>query len=164
MRVSRGGLLASAVLTPDPSVRSFRSVERLGAVATLLLVFSCSVGFAHDFVLNYAVEANEEIDVGKLDDCDYGQSCEIRAAGLNIGIVVQRGVTDLPTIDMTIEGPPGCCQVADASATFHSIIRSGSLQLAIYRRVKRDRDEFVRSGFFQNEQVGRIHLRFSRAN
>jgi len=148
----------------SPLVRCFRSTERLAAVSFLLLVLSCSAAFAHDFVVNYAVEANEKTDTGKLDSCDYEQVCEIRAAGLNIEILIKPGVTGLPTIDMTVRGQPGCCYGADAGETFHSTVGPGSLRLAIYRRVQRDRDEFVRNAFFQNQRIGTIHLRFSQAH
>ncbi|XUM22260.1 hypothetical protein ACRAVF_01115 [Bradyrhizobium oligotrophicum S58] len=148
----------------SPLRRWFRFIERLAAVSFLLLVFSGCTEFAHDFVLIYAVEANEKMDSGRLDNCDFERICEIRAAGLNIEILVRTDVTGIPTIDMTVRGQPGCCYGADASETFHSAVKLGSLRLAIYRRVLRDRDEFIRNAYFQSERIGTIHLRFSQVH
>ena len=138
------------------------SVGRALAIWFVLLAFSSSTAFAGDFVINYAVDANGNIDAGKLESCGYERVCHLRAAALNIEILVHRRTTGLPAIDMVVQGPPDCCYSADADEQFHSTLGSGLLRLAIYRRSWRNRDDFVRSQFLYSERFGIIHLGFSQ--
>jgi hypothetical protein len=125
------------------------------------LVVTNSAALAGDFVLNYAVEADGTTDTGKLANCSYEHICKIRAADLNIGIVVRPRTAGLPTMEMKVLGPPGCCYAPGIVEQFHSTLTPDLLRLPIYRRVQRERDGFVRNSFFQSEQIGTVYLAFS---
>jgi hypothetical protein len=117
---------------------------------------------AEDFVLNYAIEADGKTGAGKLETCGYEHVCEIRAADLDIQILVHPGATGLPTMDMIVRGPPGCCYTVDATQQFQTTLTPGLLRVAIYHRVWRHGDDFVRNAFLQTERIGTIHLAFSQ--
>ena len=132
------------------------------AVLPALMVDANGAASAGDFILNYAIDANGKTGTGKLENCSYESVCEIRGADLNNQIVVHPSATGLPTMDMIVRGPPGCCYTADASQQFHLTLRPGLLRLAIYRRVWVEQDEFVRNAFLSNQRIGPIHLGFSQ--
>jgi hypothetical protein len=134
---------------------------RIVMLLTLLAVPNVAAS-AGDFVLNYAIDADGKTDAGKLENCGYEHVCEIHAADLNIQIVVHPSATGLPTMDMIVRGPPDCCYTVDATQQLQTTLRPGLLRVAIYRRVWRDRDEFVRNAFLQTQRIGAIHLAFSQ--
>jgi len=117
---------------------------------------------AGDFVLNYAIDADGKTDTGKYENCNYEDICEIRAADMSIEILVHASATGLPTMDMIVRGPPGCCYTVDATQRLQTTLRPGLLHAAIYRRVWRDGDEFVRNAFIETQRIGTIHLAFSQ--
>lgn len=133
---------------------------RMVMILTLLAVMNVAA-LAGDFVLDYAIDADGKTDTGKLESCSYERICEIREAGLVVEIFVRPRSTGLPTMDMKIFGPPGCCYAAGAVEQFYSTLTPDLLRLSIYRRVQGERDEFVRNSFFQSERIGIIYLAFS---
>ena len=138
--------------------RSFTAL-RMITILTLLILTNVAA-LAGDFVLNYAIDADGKTDAGKLESCSYEQICEIRAVGLSIEIFIRPRTTGFPMLDMNVLGPPGCCHTAGDVEQFHSML-TPDLSVAIYRRVMRERDEFVRTPFLQNERIGTIYLAFS---
>ena len=132
---------------------------RVVMILTLLAVMN-GAALAGDFVLNYAIDADGKTDTGKLENCDYEQICEIRATGLIIEIVVRPRTTGLPTMDMSVLGPSGCCYTAGVVKQFHSTLAPDLLRVPLYRRAMRERDEFVRTPFVRNERLGMIYLEF----
>ncbi|WP_315704562.1 MULTISPECIES: hypothetical protein [unclassified Bradyrhizobium] len=149
-------------MTRGSRLRAICSLAALRMVMLLaLLTVTNAAAWAEDFVLNYAIDAAGKTDTGKLENCSYERVCEIRAAGLMIKIVVRPDTTGLPTMDMNVLGPPGCCYTNEAAEQFHAKLTTGLLRVPIYRRVMRERDEFVRNPFSWNERIGMIYLTFS---
>jgi hypothetical protein len=132
---------------------------RVVMILTLLAVMN-GAALAGDFVLDYAIDADGKTDTGKLENCNYEQICEIRATGLIIEIVVRPKTTSLPTMDMSVLGPSGCCYTAGVVKQFHSTLAPDLLRVPLYRRAMRERDEFVRTPFVRNERIGTIYLEF----
>ena len=132
---------------------------RVVMILTLLAVMN-GAALAGDFVLNYAIDADGKTDTGKLENCNYEQICEIRATGLIIEIVVRLKTTGLPTMDMSVLGPSGCCYTAGVVKQSHSTLAPDLLRVPLYRRAMRERDEFVRTPFVRNERIGMIYLEF----
>ncbi|WP_139025058.1 hypothetical protein [Bradyrhizobium sp. STM 3843] len=106
-------------------------------IAGVLIVAVTQACAAGDFVLNYAIDTNGNTDAGKIESCRYEEPYEIRPVGLRIRIYVHPRKKDLPSLDMDVLGPPGCCYTADAAEQFHVAIKPGLVRLPIYRGVRR---------------------------
>jgi hypothetical protein len=127
----------------------------------LLLLVATNLASAKDLVLNYAIDVDGKTDTGKLTNCRYNHVCEIRTVGLIVKIVVRPRTIGLPTMEMNVQGPFGCCHTAGAVEQFHSTLKPGLLRVTVYRLVRKERDEFVRNELVQSEPIGTIHLAFS---
>jgi hypothetical protein len=142
--------------------RASHLVTRLAPVWLLVLAFSYGPALANDFVINYAIEANGKTGSGKLEHCDDERICRFHAAELDVDIAVYADSAGVARMDMIVRGAADCCYTVDAERQFRSIVKPGLQRLAIYRRMRAARDDFVVSAFSWNKRIGTIYLELSR--
>jgi len=161
-RMRAGHMIAVARPRQDQASHFVHFVARLVSVWLLVLALSCHSAVASGFVINYAIEANGKTGSGKLENCEDEHICRFHAADLDVELGVYADSTGVARTAMIVRGGPDCCYAVDAERQFHWIITPGLQRLAIYRRMRADRDDFVRNAFSPTQRIGTIYLEFSQ--
>jgi hypothetical protein len=130
-------------------------------LATSLLVaslFVCSTrdATAGDYTLTYAIDADGKNDAGKVETCGYEHTCEIESANSGLSLSLFFLWPDHKSVELRVNGPPGCCYSADANRIFYLEITPTLLRVPIYQGRPRRVNEFV-----LNERLGYVYLQFS---
>jgi hypothetical protein len=131
-------------------------LTRLVFVALLFLVRSSAVAAAGDYSVAYAIDAHGKNDAGKVETCEYDSPCEITSSSLGLSIVLDFIRPDHHSVELRVNGPPGCCYSADAAKTIYLKIDPTVLRVRLYEGRSRRRNEFV-----QNTLFGILYLAFS---
>ncbi len=129
------------------------------AVWVLLVAFlwQSPQAFAGDFTVAYAFEVGDQIETGKMSECEYRYFCTISLKKL--GLYVDLSFWD-PKRNMVVVGAhgdrrPNCCFFADGARSVSRSARS-MIRLNVYEGHARRGNEFVR-----NAPFGVLNLQFS---
>jgi len=129
------------------------------AISALLLIFFVpwnTGASAGEYVVSYAIDAGDLNDVGKIDSCEYDKRCVITSNKTRLSIVLRFMHPDHASVELEVDGPPGCCYSADASKTIFLEILPTLQRVPIYEGRPRRRNEFV-----LNNRFGILYLEFS---
>jgi hypothetical protein len=122
-----------------------------------VFLLSCATASAGDYSVTYAIDANGKNDAGKIETCEYVESCEIEPVGFGLSIFLGFMHPDHRSVNIEVYGRRGgCCYSADATRTIYLNIEPGLLRVALYEGHARRGNEVVR-----NKKFGVLYLEFS---
>jgi hypothetical protein len=128
----------------------------------LCLLFSAVLGTAggawgaERYSMQFAIDAGEIQQVGRVESCSYGHSCRATIPGLDIdmGVVLRSSSDRAAAIHLSQNG--GCCYFAEGETWTRVDARRRVHHLKVFEGKGRKKNEFV-----INRLVGTLSLVFS---